>query len=98
MLIFQCSDEAKKILEVLEHLGYKPNLNELQVVKDVCDMISMRSARLAAAGLATIIRVSWAFFICLEPRVVKVLKVSTKMWTKILQRFLTKKSTFMKTS
>ena len=53
-----CSNEAKKILEVLEHLGYKPSLNELQIVKDVCDMVSMRSARLAAAGLATIIRVS----------------------------------------
>ena len=54
---FHCSDEAKKILEVLEHLGYSPTLNELQIVKDVCDMISMRSARLAAAGLATIIKV-----------------------------------------
>lgn len=51
------SDEAKKILDVLEHLGYRPSLNELQIVKDVCDMISMRSARLAAAGLATIIKV-----------------------------------------
>eukprot|EP00794_Sanderia_malayensis_P005743 gene5743-6445_t len=50
------SDDAKKILDVLEHLGYKPTLKELQIVKDVCDMISMRSARLAAAGLATIIK------------------------------------------
>jgi len=50
------SDDAKKILDVLEHLGYKPSLNELQIVKDVCDMVSMRSARLAAAGLATIIK------------------------------------------
>lgn len=51
------SDEAKKILDVLEYFGYKPTLNELQIVKDVCDMVSMRSARLAAAGLATIIKV-----------------------------------------
>ena len=48
-------------MDVLESLGYKPSLNELQIVKDVCDMVSMRSARLAAAGLATIVKVRITF-------------------------------------
>ena len=51
------SDDGKKILDILEHLGYEPSLKDMQIIKDVCDMVSIRSARLASAGLATIIKV-----------------------------------------
>lgn len=52
-----CSGEVKNIHEILKLLGYEQaTLFECQVIQDVCNAVSLRAARLAAAGLTTIVR------------------------------------------
>ena len=50
----------KECLEILSSYGYEEvSITDCAILRDVCNVVSSRAARLAAAGLAGIIRVSW---------------------------------------
>jgi len=52
-----CSGEAKDCVNILTAVGYPDaTLFECQVIQEVCSAVSLRAARLAAAGLTGIIR------------------------------------------
>jgi hexokinase len=46
-------------LKVLEDLGYtQPKDEDIEVLQQICQVMSERAARLAAAGLAAIVKVN----------------------------------------
>jgi hexokinase len=46
-------------LKVLEDLGYaQPKEEDIQLLKQICQVMSERAARLASAGLAAIVKVN----------------------------------------
>ena len=48
----------KDIFEIVTSLGYgNATLFECKAIQEICKIVSLRAAKLAAAGLATIIRV-----------------------------------------
>ena len=52
------SGEMKDIFEIVTSLGYgNATLFECKAIQEICKIVSLRAAKLAAAGLATIIRV-----------------------------------------
>jgi len=56
---FSFSGEAKTCVEVLDKLGYEnATLEDCRVLQEICIAVSLRAARLAAAGLTCILRVS----------------------------------------
>ena len=45
-------------MKVLEQLGYsQPKQEDIEILKQICQVMSERAARLAAAGLAAIVKV-----------------------------------------
>ena len=56
---FSSSGEAKTCVDVLHKLGYEnATLEDCRVLQKICIAVSLRAARLAAAGLTCILRVS----------------------------------------
>ena len=56
LLVF--SGDALKCVNILHALGYDDaTIDDCRVLQDICIAVSLRAARLAAAGLACILRV-----------------------------------------
>ena len=52
------SGNREQTLKVLEELGYaQPNDEDIEILQKICQVISERAARLAAAGLAALVKV-----------------------------------------
>ena len=52
------SGEMKEIFQIVTSLGYgNATLFECKAIQEICKIVSLRAAKLAAAGLTTIIRV-----------------------------------------
>ena len=53
------SGNRERTLKVLEDLGYtQPKDEDIEVLQQICQVMSERAARLAAAGLAAIVKVN----------------------------------------
>lgn len=53
------SGNRERTLKVLEDLGYmQPSDGDIEVLKQICQVMSERAGRLAAAGLAAIVKVN----------------------------------------
>ena len=56
---FSFSGNCERTLKVLEDLGYaQPKEEDIQLLKQICQVMSERAARLASAGLAAIVKVN----------------------------------------
>ena len=53
------SHERYKIDEVLNEMKLNASESDIEILKQVCAAVSRRAARLAAAGIATIVKVSY---------------------------------------
>lgn len=58
LLLYFNSHERYKIDEVLNEMQVKASESDIAILKQVCAAVSKRAARLAAGGLATIVKVS----------------------------------------
>ena len=56
-----------KCVNILHQLGYEAaTIEDCHVMQDICIAVSLRAARLAAAGLTCILRVSYFYLAALQ--------------------------------
>ena len=58
MLLYFNSHERYKIDEVLSEMKLNASESDIEILKQVCAAVSRRAAKLAAGGIATIVKVS----------------------------------------
>ena len=54
---FLNSHDGYKIDQVMNEMGVNASESDIEILKQVCAAVSIRAARLAAAGIAAIIKV-----------------------------------------
>ena len=69
------SHDRKKLLMVLEEMEVKGSRRDHNIMEMVCEAVSLRAARLAAAGLAAIVKVVMCFLDNYNNNFIKVKKL-----------------------